>query len=65
MPQKSRQQRFKAEYTQRYPCIIKSKLTESHTRCTIYSSDIKIAHGGADDLVRHVVARGTWIIKGR
>ena len=57
-PKKSRQQRFRAEYTQRYPCIIKSKLSESHARCTICNSDIKIAHGGADNLGHHVTSKG-------
>ena len=40
-----------------YQVKVKSRTVHNTQQCTIRNSDIKIAHDGADDLVRHVTSK--------
>lgn len=51
---KSGSQIFKATYTEEWPCIVKSKLSEHHAFCSICSSDFSIGHSGRFDCKTHV-----------
>ena len=55
-PQKSgkRSCKFRDEYTRRFPCIASSTKGELFAFCKICRSDIKISHGGANDIVIHI-----------
>ncbi len=47
-------QRFKKEYTEKYPVITASRIGESHAFCTVCRLDISVAHGGIHDCRKHV-----------
>ncbi|KAK7476106.1 hypothetical protein BaRGS_00032660 [Batillaria attramentaria] len=59
---------FRQEYTTSYPVIRKSSVGANHVFCTACRCDISIAHGGIDDIRRHVGAnkhiRNTDVAKG-
>nr|XP_054759188.1 uncharacterized protein LOC129265200 [Lytechinus pictus] len=46
-------QKYKTEYSLQYPCIRKSERGIYHAFCTICSVDIKVEHGGRDDILKH------------
>ena len=47
-------QRYKQQYSVAYPCITKSVKGETYAHCTVCNCDISVAHGGMDDIKRHV-----------
>ncbi len=47
-------QRFKKEYTEKYPVITASRIGERHAFCTVCRLDISVAHGGIHDCTKHV-----------
>ena len=55
-PEKRRKadQKFREEYTQKFPCIARSAVSANHVLCTVCKLDFKIAHGGMTDVKRHV-----------
>ena len=46
-------QKFRAEYSQIYPCIVKSRLGEYHAFCQNCRCDFGISHGGKSDIDKH------------
>jgi len=48
------EQKFKLEYSSEFKFISKSRAGESYAFCTLCRSDICIAHGGRDDIKKHV-----------
>lgn len=46
-------QKYKTEYTVKYPVVIRSKLDDEHAFCTVCNCDISVAHGGIDDVRKH------------
>ena len=49
-----RKQTFRKEYSNKWPCIIRSKVDEFTARCTVCECDFSISHGGANDITAHV-----------
>ena len=47
-------QKFRHEYELKYPVVSRSKISEEHAFCKICETDISIAHGGIDDIKKHV-----------
>ena len=47
-------QKFKPEYKERFPFVIKSDRDDFTARCTICMSDFSIAHGGENDITKHM-----------
>lgn len=50
---KAYEQKFRALYSTKYPCIVSSKVSTGHARCEVCELDFKICHGGLDDVKRH------------
>ena len=50
-------QKFRKEYTERFPVIRSSKRGENYAFCTCCSSDISISHGGINDIRKHINAK--------
>jgi len=46
--------KFKLEYSSEFKFISKSRAGESYAFCTLCWSDICIAHGGRDEIKKHV-----------
>lgn len=46
-------QKFMIEYSQQWPCLRKSDLSDGHAYCMICAADITINHGGRNDCKRH------------
>ena len=44
-------QTFKDDYTAKWMCIISSKKSVNHARCTVCAYDFAIGHGGANDVL--------------
>ena len=53
---KAKGQRYRAEYSIEYPCLIKST-KESCVFCTYCKQDVSVLHGGRDDCKRHVESK--------
>lgn len=53
-PTKTVKQKFKKDYTVKYPVIVPSRVSESHAFCTICRLDFTVAHGGLNDCTKHV-----------
>lgn len=51
------QQRYRVEYSQTWPCLIASQLSDYHVFCSVCRSDFSIAHGGRDDCRRHIESK--------
>jgi len=49
-----RYQTFKNEYQQQFKCIKRSSKGDQYAYCKYCRQDIKIAHGGAHDLQKHL-----------
>lgn len=47
-------QTYWPSYTERFPCIKRSTVSEQHVRCTVCGLDFQINHGGITDVERHV-----------
>ncbi|GBO18400.1 hypothetical protein AVEN_8107-1, partial [Araneus ventricosus] len=45
-------QRFRKEYSEKWPCLIPGK--EGYARCSVCNTEFSITHGGKDDCRRHV-----------
>ena len=48
---RSRAQKFRSEYSDKYPCIVESNLSNRHAFCKLCRCDIQVSCGGANDLV--------------
>ena len=56
-----REEKFREEYIQKFPCIAKSAVSANHILCTVCKLDFKIAHGGMTDIERPVKSlRRNW-----
>lgn len=53
-PSERRHQTFKAEYTEQFKCIKPSSKGNQYAFCKYCRQDIKISHGGANDINRHL-----------
>ncbi|XP_074661129.1 zinc finger BED domain-containing protein 5-like [Tubulanus polymorphus] len=51
---KRRMQKFREEYSMKYPCIEKSSKSKHHAFCAYCKSDFTVAYGGVDDIHRHM-----------
>ncbi|KAK3796844.1 hypothetical protein RRG08_015006 [Elysia crispata] len=49
-------QTVRVEYTQEWPCILKSRIGLHHAFCTICSADISIGHSGRFDITSHITS---------
>ena len=47
-------QRYRVEYTKEWPEIQASKLADTMVFCTTCSFDLSVAHGGRNDIKRHI-----------
>lgn len=47
-------QKFRKDYTIKYPFITASRVSENHAFCGICRLDISVAHGGMNDCAKHV-----------
>ena len=47
-------QKYKQEYSLKYPVITSSRVSASHAFCTVCRLDFGVAHGGAYDCTKHV-----------
>lgn len=47
-------QKFKKDYTVKYPVITVSRVSESHAFCSACRLDFSVAHGGMNDCTKHV-----------
>lgn len=47
-------QTFKEEYSKKWKCIVSSKKSPNHARCSVCASDFSIGHGGANDVQWHI-----------
>jgi hypothetical protein len=47
-------QRFRPDYSVAYPVIKKSLKSSSHAFCSLCRSDFSVAHGGLNDVKKHV-----------
>ena len=47
-------QKYIEKYTTEWPCLVPSKMGESHIFCNVCNSDFSVTHGGRDDCVKHV-----------
>ena len=50
---RSHAQKFRSEYSYKYPCIVESNLRNRHAFCKLCRCDIQVSSGGASDLVDH------------
>jgi hypothetical protein len=48
------EQKFKSEYVDEFKCVERSKASETSAFCTLCRTDITIAHGGRDDIRKHI-----------
>lgn len=64
MSKRKHQQHFKEEYNKLWPVLKASKISTNHAFCTIFSTDINIAHGGRDDCRRHLES-GRHVVKAK
>ena len=53
-PSKTVDQRYKAEYSHKWPVLTKSSVSASYVRCQLCQSDFSVAHGGAADCGKHL-----------
>ena len=53
-PTKTVSQKYRAEYSQKWPLFTKSHVSDSHVRCQLCQSDFSVAHGGAADCGKHL-----------
>ncbi len=51
-------QRYKKDYSIKFPVIIASKLSDSHAFCTACCLDFSVAHGGVNDCTKHMASSG-------
>ncbi|KAK3738946.1 hypothetical protein RRG08_006513 [Elysia crispata] len=49
-------QTFRVEYTQEWPCMLKSRIGPNHAFCTVCSADISIGHSGRFDITSHIAS---------
>lgn len=47
-------QKYKPDYHKDFPCIVASKVGDTYAFCTVCACDLKIAHGGRNDIQRHM-----------
>ena len=47
-------QKYRKEYTEKYPVLVKSKLSDFHAWCTVCKIDKNISHGGMSDCRGHI-----------
>ncbi len=47
-------QRFKSDYSVRFPVITKSNVSEGHAYCNMCMCDFSVSHGGIVDVKKHV-----------
>ena len=47
-------QTFRVEYTQEWPCMLKSRIGPNHAFCTVCSADLSIGHSGRFDITSHI-----------
>ena len=50
---RSHTQKFRSEYSDKYPCIIESNLSNRHAFCKLCRCDIQVSCGGTSDIVDH------------
>src|SRR6218665_1877125 len=48
------EQKYKADYVREFKGITKSRTGDTYAFCTICRSDLNIAHGGRDDIKKHL-----------
>ena len=53
-------QTFKDDYTAKWMCIISSKKSVNHARCTVCAYDFAIGHGGANDVLYGLITLSNW-----
>ena len=54
MSQKRSLQKFRVDYSKKYPGIVASKLRVHHAFCAVCRADLSIVHGGIYDVKKHV-----------
>ncbi|XP_063966229.1 uncharacterized protein LOC135156785 [Lytechinus pictus] len=47
-------QKYRKEYSEKFPVLTTSKLGEHFTYCTLCSVDVNVGHGGISDIQRHI-----------
>lgn len=50
---KTAEQCFLATYTEEFPCIVRSDLSQYYAHCNVCGCDFKVTHGGINDVERH------------
>ena len=53
-------QTFKDDYTAKWKCIISSKKSVNHARCTVCAYDFATGHGGANDVLYGLITLSNW-----
>lgn len=53
-PTKTVDQKYKAEYSRKWPVLTKSTVSDCHVRCQLCQTDFSVAHGGAADCCKHL-----------
>lgn len=50
-------QKYRGDYTNEWPCLLRSSKSVSHVFCVVCNRDFSVAHGGRDDCRKHVSSK--------